>query len=146
MQCCATVRANYAATLNGGDRTGVWILSFSEDTLFEYIVSTILSSIVGLFSRKVNCKEISKFDQNHGVTHIRHFHFSHNAPYFPPKFCISNVFNFSWDWCDTVAGKCNPWLHFIPLSSWRQVLKHIHPRVWKGRGRVFQGGGGGQFA
>ena len=114
MQCCATVRANYAATLNGGDRAGVWILLFSEDTLFEYIVSTILSLIVGLFSRKANCKEISKFDQNHGVTHLRHFHVSHNAPYFPQKFCISIVFNFSWDCCDTVAGKCNPWLHFIP--------------------------------
>ena len=32
---------------------------------------------------------------------IRHFHISYNAPYFPPKFCISNVFNFSWDGYNT---------------------------------------------
>ena len=37
---------------------------------------------------------------------IRHFHISHNAPYLPPtppqkKFCISIVFNFSWDGCNT---------------------------------------------
>ena len=25
---------------------------------------------------------------------IRHLHISHNAPYLPPKFCISIVFNF----------------------------------------------------
>ena len=25
-----------------------------------------------------------------------HFHISHNAPYFPPKFCITFVFRFSW--------------------------------------------------
>ena len=34
-------------TLNGGDRGGVWILLFSEVTLFEYNVSTILSPVVG---------------------------------------------------------------------------------------------------
>ena len=33
-------------TLNGGDRGGVWILMFSEGTLFEYNVSTMLSLIV----------------------------------------------------------------------------------------------------
>ena len=27
---------------------------------------------------------------------IRHFHISHNAPYSPPKFCITFVFHFSW--------------------------------------------------
>ena len=27
---------------------------------------------------------------------IRHFHISHNAPYLPPKFCITFVFHFSW--------------------------------------------------
>ena len=27
---------------------------------------------------------------------IRHLHISHNAPYLPPKFCISIVFNFSY--------------------------------------------------
>ena len=32
---------------------------------------------------------------------IRHVHISHNAPYFPSVFCISIVFNFSWDGCDT---------------------------------------------
>ena len=35
-------------TLNGGDRGGVWIVSFSEVTLLEYNVSTILSPIVEL--------------------------------------------------------------------------------------------------
>ena len=35
-------------TLNGGDRGGgEWILMFSEVTLFEYNVSTIVSPIVG---------------------------------------------------------------------------------------------------
>ena len=33
-------------TLNGRDRGGVWILLFSEVTLSEYNVSTILSPIV----------------------------------------------------------------------------------------------------
>ena len=33
-------------TLNGGDRGGVWILLFSEVTLFEHNVSTILSPTV----------------------------------------------------------------------------------------------------
>ena len=33
---------------------------------------------------------------------ISHFHTPHNAPYLPPKlFCISIVFNFSWDDCNT---------------------------------------------
>ena len=32
---------------------------------------------------------------------IRHLHISHNAPYLPPKVCISIVFNFSWDGCNT---------------------------------------------
>ena len=27
---------------------------------------------------------------------IRHVHISHNAPYLPPKFCITAVFHFSW--------------------------------------------------
>ena len=48
MQCCAAVRATNTPTLNGGDRGGVWILLFSEVTLFEYNVSTILSPIVEL--------------------------------------------------------------------------------------------------
>ena len=34
-------------------------------------------------------------------TRIRLFHISHNAPYLPPKFCISIVFNFSCDGCET---------------------------------------------
>ena len=34
-------------SLNGGDGGGVWILLFSEVTLFEYNGSTILSPIVG---------------------------------------------------------------------------------------------------
>ena len=55
MQCCAAVRATYRSqqttpppptTLNGGEEGGVWILLFSEVTLLEYNVSTILSQIV----------------------------------------------------------------------------------------------------
>ena len=38
----------HTPTLNGGDRGGVWILLFSEVTLFEYNVSTILLPIVAL--------------------------------------------------------------------------------------------------
>ena len=34
--------------LNGGEEGGVWILLFSEVTLFEYIVSKIPSLIVSL--------------------------------------------------------------------------------------------------
>ena len=49
MQCCATVRATYIPTLNGGDRAGVWNFSFSEVTLSEYNVSTVLLPIVGIF-------------------------------------------------------------------------------------------------
>ena len=36
-------------TLTGGDKGGVGILLFSEVTLFEYNVSTILSPIVGFY-------------------------------------------------------------------------------------------------
>ena len=32
----------------------------------------------------------------YSVLSIRHLHISHNAPYFPPKFCLIFVFNFSW--------------------------------------------------
>ena len=32
---------------------------------------------------------------------IRHFNISHNAPYLPSKICISTVFSFSWDGCNT---------------------------------------------
>ena len=51
MQCCAAVRATYRKqhTLNGRDRGGVWILLFSEVTVFEYNVSTMLSPIVGSY-------------------------------------------------------------------------------------------------
>ena len=55
MQCCADVRATYIENnkhhnfeSNGGDREGVWIILFFAVTLFEYIVSTILSPIVAL--------------------------------------------------------------------------------------------------
>ena len=37
-------------TLNGGERGGVWFFWFSEVTLFEYNVSTILSPTVGVKS------------------------------------------------------------------------------------------------
>ena len=36
-----------------------------------------------------------------GIQCIRHFHIPHNTPCFPPKFCISIVFSFSWDDCNT---------------------------------------------
>ena len=32
---------------------------------------------------------------------IPHLYISHNAPYLPPKVCISIVFNFVWDGCNT---------------------------------------------
>ena len=32
---------------------------------------------------------------------IPHLYISHNAPYLPPKVCISIVFNFVWDSCNT---------------------------------------------
>jgi len=32
---------------------------------------------------------------------IRHFHILHKHLIWPPKFCISIVFNFSWDDCNT---------------------------------------------
>ena len=32
---------------------------------------------------------------------ICHFHMDHNAPCLPPKFCITIVFDFSWDKCNT---------------------------------------------
>ena len=32
---------------------------------------------------------------------IHHFHISYNALYLPPKFCVSIIFNFSWDGCNT---------------------------------------------
>ena len=51
MQCCATVRATFRKQETSqlwmeGTGEGVWILMFSEVTLFEYNVSTILSPIV----------------------------------------------------------------------------------------------------
>ena len=50
IQCCAADWATYrkqknTRTLNGGNWGRVWILLFSEVTLFEYNVSTILSPI-----------------------------------------------------------------------------------------------------
>ena len=35
------------------------------------------------------------------VMFIQHFHIDQNAPCLPPKFCITIVFNFSWDDCNT---------------------------------------------
>ena len=32
---------------------------------------------------------------------VHHFHIGHNAPGLPPKVCITIVFNFSWDACNT---------------------------------------------
>ena len=51
MQCCATVRATFRKQETSqlwmeGTGEGVWILMFSDVTLFEYNVSTILSPIV----------------------------------------------------------------------------------------------------
>ena len=48
MQCCALRKQQTPATLNGGDRGGVWIPLFSGVTLFEYNVLTIWSAILGL--------------------------------------------------------------------------------------------------
>ena len=31
-----------------------------------------------------------------GINTIRPLHISHNAPYLPPKFCITFVFHFCW--------------------------------------------------
>ena len=56
MQSCAAVRATYRnqqrwPNFEWGDGGGGWILLFSEVTLFEYNVSTILSPIVSSISR-----------------------------------------------------------------------------------------------
>ena len=56
MQCCAADRTTFfkqettnTQTLINGEGEGMWILLFSEVTLFEYLsVSTILSPIVDL--------------------------------------------------------------------------------------------------
>ena len=35
---------------------------------------------------------------------IHHFHIDHNAPCLPPKLCITIVFHFSWDDCNTLEN------------------------------------------
>ena len=54
-------------TLNGGDRGGVWIVLFSEVTLLEYNVSTILSPIV----------ELNKVDHFFGNVFAKLFYYLH---------------------------------------------------------------------
>ena len=54
-------------TLNGGDRGGVWIVLFSEVTLLEYNVSTILSPIV----------ELNKVDHFSGNFFAKLFYYLH---------------------------------------------------------------------
>ena len=54
-------------TLNGGDRGGVWIVLFSEVTLLEYNVSTILSPIV----------ELNKVDHFFGNFFAKLFYYLH---------------------------------------------------------------------
>ena len=36
------------------------------------------------------------------ISLIHHFHIDHNALCLPPKVCITIVFDFSWDDCDTL--------------------------------------------
>ena len=54
-------------TLNEGDRGGVWIVLFSEVTLLEYNVSTILSPIV----------ELNKVDHFFGNFFAKLFYYLH---------------------------------------------------------------------
>ena len=58
MKCRVAVRAIYKLPkLNGGGRGVVWILMFSEVTLFEYNVSTIVAD--SRFKRKTGTKASS---------------------------------------------------------------------------------------
>ena len=53
---------------------------------------------------------------------IRHLHISLNAPYFPQEFCISIVFNFSWDSCNT-------------REKWKTKVMHLF-FFWWGGGQI----------
>ena len=79
----------------------------------------------GSFLRHFKSNNMSKvkivhFVEDNRQAPIRHFHMSHNAPYSPPrpapqkkKNCISIVFNFSWNSCNTQEkwkkGLCKIW-------------------------------------
>ena len=54
------------------------------------------------------------------VSAWHHFHISLSEPYLPPKFCMSIVFNFSWDGCNTQA--CEN-IRFSPLFAARDVSR-----------------------
>ena len=45
--------------------------------------------------------EMSVLSQLLPLLSIDHFHTAHNAAYFPPAFCMSIVFSFSWEYCST---------------------------------------------
>ena len=47
------------------------------------------------------CIETRQEYLNFENSFIHHFHIDHNAPSLPPKFCITIVFYFSWDNCNT---------------------------------------------
>ena len=47
------------------------------------------------------CIETRQEYLNFENSFIHHFHIDHNAPYLPLKFCITIVFYFSWDDCNT---------------------------------------------
>ena len=54
------------------------------------------------------------------VSAWHHFHISRTEPYLPPKLCISIVFNFSWDGCNTLA--CEN-IRFCSLFAARDVSR-----------------------
>ena len=59
------------STLNGGDKGGVWILLFSEVTLFQCNVSTILSPILG-YNMFTLCRiALMKAGKSYWIHHLR---------------------------------------------------------------------------
>ena len=58
---------------------------------------------------------------------IRHLHICHNAPYFRPKVCISIVFNFSWDGCNTQENWKTKVMHYGNCASsvWCEANKYL---------------------
>ena len=84
-------------------------------------------------------------------TAIHHLHISQNAPYLPSKFCISIVFNFPWDGCNTQGEmenkgyakfwRANKLLWEMCNGEWREVSKHCclgERNLWfrEGRGPI----------
>ena len=75
---------------------------------------------------------------------IRHLHITHNAPYLPPppppppppaKFCISIVFNSSWDGCNTQEKWKTKVMPLFGGRGWGATK--VHYRVCMRRWRIY---------